>query len=300
MSELIDATRVRDRLDQHISRHRNESQSSIGRSVGVSSSAISQFLSGNYKGRVNELAAMLNRYLDQYDRRTREVFRADFIQSKNVQRIWDAFELAEIEGDMAVVTGDSGTGKTKAAQEYAKRYGALLIEVDPGYTKTALLSDICARMNLASNGRSHALLNRIVANAPKRLLIIDEAENLSYQVLEVVRRVHDKAGIPVALIGMPRLSGNLRGEAGLYKQLYTRVGIYIEVAGIQDEDYEAFYTQAPVAVDVDAKAEIRRRCHGNIRMLDKLMRKAVRIAMKAGENAINPQIVEAAAGYLLR
>ena len=49
-----------------------------------------------------------------------------------------------------------------------------------------------------------------------RMIIIDEAEHLPYKALELLRRVHDKAGMGVLLVGLPRLIHKImegRGES---------------------------------------------------------------------------------------
>ena len=60
-------------------------------------------------------------------------------------------------------------------------------------------------------------------NQSGRLLIIDEAENLPYRALEITRRIHDKTGIGVLLIGRSILLENLKGFNNQYDQLYSRV-----------------------------------------------------------------------------
>ena len=56
-----------------------------------------------------------------------------------------------------------------------------------------------------------------------RLLIVDEAENLPYRALEITRRIHDKTGVGVLLIGRSILLENLKGYNNQYDQLYSRV-----------------------------------------------------------------------------
>lgn len=56
-----------------------------------------------------------------------------------------------------------------------------------------------------------------------RLLMVDEAELLLYRALEVLRRLHDKAGIGIVLAGMPRLLINLKGRRGEFAQLLPAV-----------------------------------------------------------------------------
>jgi len=56
-------------------------------------------------------------------------------------------------------------------------------------------------------------------------LIIDEAEHLPYKALEMIRRLRDKTGVGVVLIGQKQLLANLKGLRGQFRQLYGRVNL---------------------------------------------------------------------------
>ena len=69
-----------------------------------------------------------------------------------------------------------------------------------------------------------------------RLIIVDEAENLPYRALELLRRIYDKAKVGILLVGLPKLLTNLKGNKGQYKQLYSRVGVLAELLPIPGND----------------------------------------------------------------
>ena len=102
---------------------------------------------------------------------------------------------------------------------------AILIESDSGYTAKSLLKEIHRRLGLSGKGSVYDLMGETVRklNQSGRLLIIDEAENLPYRALEITRRIHDKTGVGVLLIGRNILLENLRGYNNQYDQLYSRV-----------------------------------------------------------------------------
>ena len=58
------------------------------------------------------------------------------------------------------------------------------------------------------------------------MIIIDEAEHLPYKALELLRRIHDKAGVGVLLVGLPRLIHKIMEGRGEYQQLYSRIEVY--------------------------------------------------------------------------
>lgn len=62
----------------------------------------------------------------------------------------------------------------------------------------------------------------------RQLLIIDESDQASSEVLNTIRRVHDATGCPVLLLGMPALGKNLkqaRGDDSKGAMLFSRIGI---------------------------------------------------------------------------
>ena len=108
----------------------------------------------------------------------------------------------------------------------AKNYiDAILIESDSGYTAKSLLLEIHKRLSLSAKGSVYDLMGEVVnkLNQSGRLLIIDEAENLPYRALEITRRIHDKTGIGILLVGRNILFKNLLGFNDEYEQLFSRV-----------------------------------------------------------------------------
>jgi DNA transposition AAA+ family ATPase len=110
-----------------------------------------------------------------------------------------------------------------------------------------------------------------------RLLLIDEAEHLPYRALELLRRVYDKAGVGILLVGMPRLIFNLRGKRGEYAQLYSRVGFHRELEPLDVTDTEAIVRIMAPGVNGVFKTyhEV---SGGNTRLLCKLIRRSQRVA----------------------
>ena len=77
-------------------------------------------------------------------------------------------------------------------------------------------------------------------------MIIDEAENLPYRALEIARRIHDKTGVGVLLVGRSILLENLKGYNNQYDQLYSRVKYTKILNRIQLVDIARFNDKAEV------------------------------------------------------
>ena len=223
---------------------RGWNQTQVARALGKSGAVISQYLQGKYPGDVasleNAIAALINREAEKAKARRLTV---SFVRTYTATRCLEVIKLAHLDCDINVIYGDAGMGKTMIMRQYAaENPGAILLEADPGYTARVVLEELCAKLGLNRRGNMHELSDAIISalRDSGRVLLIDEAENLPLRALEVIRRIHDKAGIGVVLAGMPRLIINLKGKRGELKQLYSRVGFALALGEVLPrEDIDA-------------------------------------------------------------
>ena len=128
-------------------------------------------------------------------------------------------------------------------------------------------------------GNLRQLFDAVVSELTKsgRLIVIDEAENLPYASLEMLRRALDFTGCGCVLIGLPVLLANIRGNVGQYKQLYNRVNMAVHFEGITSEDAQGLVTAALPEIG-DLWKEFYAVCSRNARRLDKLIKMSKYIA----------------------
>ncbi len=257
---------------------RKWSQTQVARAIGKSPAVISLYLKGKYDGDVasleSDIAALINR---EAEKAKSQKLAVSFIRTYTASKCLEVIKMAHMDGDINVIYGDAGMGKTMVMRQYAsENRTAILLEADPGYTARVVLEELCNKLGLNRRGNMHELSDAIV-NALRdsgRILLIDEAENLPHRALEVIRRIHDKSGIGVVLAGMPRLIVNLKGKRGEFKQLYSRVGFALALGEVLPrEDIDAIATsvlsdaQDPTVGDALFNAS-----RGNARRLFKLLR----------------------------
>lgn len=275
LSDKQNPSEVAKRLRTHMS-DSGRSQSSVAKAIGLSAPTISAYLAGTYAGDIPATESKILQYLElQAQRAVRIEASSEIIKTKALAHINASLDMAFRDQDMVVVTGPSGAGKTTSLKLYAKEHSAvILIEADPGYTSMALFAELCDKLGLPAKGSLHDLLQRVVEKlaGSGRLIIIDEAEQLPYRALEMIRRVHDKAGVPVALIGMPRLKKNLQGDQNHYAQLWSRVGLHSVVDLLTPKDEEMFVRTRLGEVSDSVMASIRKASRHNARVLVKLMK----------------------------
>lgn len=296
----------REQLQQELELFKQSSRfkvtnNSISAAVGISPASLSQWLSGNYQGDNSKIDSLIAEFLSRENEKLllgkKE---SKFVQTSQSKRIYEALRMSHLEGEIAVVYGEAGSGKTTAIKEYAAKHkDSILIEADLGFTTKILFRELHKKLGYDGRGIIHDMFEEVVAKLKDtgRMLIIDEAEHLPYRSLEMLRRIYDKAGVGIALVGMPRLVFNLRGKRGEFAQLYSRVGIACKVAELSGKDTEEI-VHAYFPNSNGLWAEFHNQSKQNARHLSKLIYRSQRIA-QINSTDINKQIVKAAAEMLL-
>ena len=210
---------------QDLMNNKNYSMAFVANATGIAKSTLSMWINDNYKGDNSKIADKINNFV-QLERERTGNEELEVCEISVLMYIFEIAKLCHTKGKIGVCAGKAGLGKTVAVKEYAKRnLNAILIESDSGYTAKSLLLEIHKRLGLSGKGCCYELMSEVVnkLNHSGRLLIIDEAENLPYRALEITRRIHDKTGVGVLLVGRNVLYENLRGIHNQYDQLYSRV-----------------------------------------------------------------------------
>ncbi len=280
---------------------RGLSQTVVARALGLSVATLSQWLSATYKGNVSkvdgDVKGFLQRQKERLKSRKKEI---DFVMTTTASRLFEVARICHLDGEIGVAYGEAGIGKTMASKEYAaKNSDVILIEADLGYTARALFTDLHRRVGLDGSGTVHDMFNDVVLklSGSGRLIVIDEAEHLPYRALELLRRIYDKAGVGILLVGMPRLVFNLRGKKGEYAQLYSRVGIAANLQRLQAQDAEAI-VRSVIPESNGLWKEFLKESGGNSRRMTMLIVRSIRLA-EVNEVPITSDIVELAAQMLI-
>lgn len=254
------------------------SQTQVARAMGKSPAVINQYLQGKYAGDVRSIDELARSFIArETDKEKSRRITSRFIQTVTSRKGIEVIRLAHLDGDLNVIYGAAGLGKTMILREYAAQHrDALLIEADPGYTARVVLEELCSLLGLSKRGNMHELSEACISalRDSGRLLMVDEAENLPYRALETLRRIHDKSGIGLVLAGMPRLIINLKGKRGEYQQLYSRVGLALNIGDSlpQADICDIAISMLPDAAGTDVSEALFKASHGNARRLFKLVR----------------------------
>ncbi|MCX8957192.1 ATPase [Erwinia psidii] len=288
-------------------------QKKVATKTGLSTAVISQYLKGVYNGNIGNVESALADFISREEERARRrEVKESFVPTQLAGLALGLIGNAHMDGDIGVIYGPAGMGKSMALKRYvAMNKGAILIEADPGYTAKVLLQELCARLGVKTCGNIHELSEECIQalTGTGWVVLVDEAELLPYRALEVLRRIHDRSGVGLVLAGMPRLLINLKGSRGEYAQLYSRVGMALDIEAHKGKsEADDFNTiLASLLPEDDGRSSIhvpeiseafRKYSKGNYRRMFKLARGVVR-ASAIGNQGISVKLIETYAQMLI-
>lgn len=264
-----------ERLREHIQATPGMTQKKIASAIGRSATVVSQYLNKVYPGDLDELEKRLEEYLDTaHERASQSELGVGIARTSILIDVMGALRNVSVAQDIGVIAGESGLGKTTAVHQYAETHPTtIVIEAHHRYTARPLFVSICNKLNLDTTGSIHALMTRVNEKLVDsgRLIVIDEAEHLPYECLELLRRVNDMAHVGVALVGMPRLLKNIQGDPNHFAQIRNRVGVFRALgARLSDEDLDILIAHNLGTVGPEEREALRKSCKRNARTLDKL------------------------------
>lgn len=269
-------------------------QKQVAQLLGVSVATVSLYLKGEYNGNVSDIDRKVEELIERDKAKVVEAkYNAAFVPTLAARRGMEVMAFAHVEGEINVIYGSAGLGKTQMLKEYARRNSsAVLIEVDPSCTPKVLLRKLAEVVGANARGVNNELLDSIVSKlkGSERLLMIDEAELLSTRSLEFIRRIHDLTGVGVVLAGMPRLLINLKGKNNELAQLYSRVGFACDLGNALSEEDLGLLAESALGTS-EFNAPLIKASNGNARRLSKLMRGVVR-SSEINQTPISKELVE--------
>jgi DNA transposition AAA+ family ATPase len=206
----------------------------MAREIGVSSGTLSAYKSRNYAGNTGAVEEKIAAWLVREERRVAAVD-IPVVMTTTMENFYRAVEMAHDYKNIALITGEAGTGKTTACTRYAlDNPGAVAaVYAYSGMTQLKIMSDIAGALGLGRKGGKFALIDRIVEELRGRdmVVIIDQADYLTDAVLELLRCViMDMAEAGLVLVGLPRLNGQLRALKNDHDQLLSRIGGVLKIS----------------------------------------------------------------------
>lgn len=218
-------------------------------------------------------------------------------------------DLAFRDNELAVVYGEAGVGKTASVKHYAQNNEqVILVQANRAIQAGEILMDILKKLGESQLGyvTLHTRLSgiQLALRKQKKLIIIDEADQLPVRTLEIIRAIYDDGNCGLVLIGLPRILDILTKGFSLREnlaQLYSRVGYRYEIKPPKVNEVRMIIDRYGYHLSQKLIKEIKVWISGagELRMLTKLMTRALDVASWNGKKAVTDETVRAAYNLLI-
>lgn len=223
--------------------------------VGIPPGTISNFAGGTYNSTSGneKLGRAIYRYRQLIDSQAeRSIGLVDdpgYFETATSRRLRGLLTIAHM-GRITVGATGPGTGKTVTMREYAASISHVWIATMRQSTRTTNAMTLAVLRAIGvpvkGGGSGHQLSQLVVESVrgKRGLLVIDEANHLTWEALEEIRSWHDEEGVQlgVCLLGNEELLMTI--QSGARRDRYGRLNSRIASSHIQNcpvpEDVEAF------------------------------------------------------------
>lgn len=214
-----------------------------------------------------------------------------FVITKNVKRLHVGIDtvLKRRQGveQMMLVLGVPGTGKTEAIIQWKLQYGSEerqvpYVRADRLSTARSILDDIVTELGELPSFKARDVMAQIVKRLQEapRPIVVDEVDYLCKGgAVEILRDIHDKAKVPVLMVGMANVDKRLMR----FPPLYDRITSIVPFQPLDKDDIRDMAEQiCEVELDESAVGMVHDRSEGKLRKIGMHFYKAERIARVNG------------------
>lgn len=274
------------------------SDKTVSQNIALSPTLISQWLNGKYTGDIIGVEKAITEYLDiQVASTSLGDLKISFVPTTNAKMIYGVIKRAQIDHNMAMIVGDSGLGKTFGVAGWVAKYHrtSIKVHVNATYNPKILISELHKALGLGGHGNKYSMLTdciEILKNTD-RVVIIDEADLLGIAALELLRALHDAAGIGVVLLGLPVLAESIRGSRGELARINNRIVNYRRLEALDENDASAIISTLIPDCDAFVRTFVSL-SKGNGRMLGNLLKNVVRVHRESNLDISNSLIEKCA------
>lgn len=268
-------------LSEHIAQ--GNAQTAVARAMNISGATLSAWLNGKYNGNNERIEELVETYLGKVTNKTIEISSYkkdfDFVKTSVFDMIERGVKLALSRGELRVIVGDSGVGKTMALKAIkAADETIILTEVYRGIRKNRFLAKLCKAADLNAKGSFDDTFELLCEKlrGTGRLIMVDEAEHLPLDALDALRRLNDFTGCGVVMVGLPIFYERLRSYQNDYSYIYNRTTIPMKLDRLNVDDTEALVSTMLLS-DIEAGVWYSC-CNGVGRDLKMIVQESLRIA----------------------
>lgn len=307
LSQSNTVSNLKDRVNDYLSQHGIQ-KVSLAKTIGVKDNTLRRFLSDpSYENK--DIESALLRFMDTVQEHYQEQKKVTsfgselkFYNTTNTQRIVTVIEDCIEDNSIGVIFGDPGSGKTRTLEEYVKRKGgAIYFMAGAGMTNRDFIERLAEAIGAQSTGSPYDIIDSIINNLLEdpRAIIIDEAENAiksSVTKIEWVRRIQDKAKMPLILAGTYLLEERLRKGPSRKENLSvftSRIDFKTRLSLVEEDEVRNMLKDFDINEGgiKEIVSRVTDRNRNGLRTMTKILKRAVKLA---DGGVITTEIVKAA------
>ncbi len=229
--------------------------------------------------------AALRAYFLKLERMQTRAKRPEFIPTLTANLILEKLQEADLQGALALLCGPPGIGKTFAIEEFIDRIEkqhdpekpeVLFATAHSVSTPKSLMAALCLQAGIPHQGTASTLAESLVRKLETGhfLIIVDEANHLDIEAMELLRYVYDLGHLGIVLVGTLRLYEIFTDgsrPAGELEQLWSRVGICEFSPGLTEYEARQMIQEALGRIPELTAKQILKQTGNSIRRLTKLL-----------------------------
>lgn len=288
-------------LKKFLEKHPEFTQTRVAASINVSVSALNSWLKGSYKGDNEKIEKAVSYFLDKQREAGVETGKFkkdfDFVPTEAYHDVLRSVNLAEYRGEIRTITGVSGVGKTVALKQIKsdRESSMILVQCYPAIRKNRFMKKLCLSAGIDARGTYDDMFEELCTRLRDtgRFIAIDEAEHLTIDTIDAVRRINDFTGCGIVFVGLPKFYNELSRRQSDYAYVYNRTSMPMSLKKNTPSDLGAM---AATMVNVEVPDQVYAKVSGGIgRDLKIIMLEALRVA---SDNGIAPTDIMAFSAIL--
>lgn len=205
-----------------------KTQTAVAKELNISTGALSSFLKGAYKA-PHTVIPKVQELLNLREKKKVAPKKPDYVETGISRTVLNAIKYSHIQGQVSVVYGDAGIGKTMAFRRYLEENSlAVGITISPTYSSITGVNELLAEQIGVRERVARRITKEIVSKltGSGRVVIIDEAQHLTTRTLNHLRCISDESGTGICFIGNLEVYTRMKGSGKAdFAQLFSRIGM---------------------------------------------------------------------------
>lgn len=241
------------------------SQNKLAPKIGVSVTKLSQYLNSKYdNGDVSKMESQLEEFFRTQQEQEASVEKArpygpvqGYAPTSISENVYKMIRYCQLQKGLVIIHGDAGVGKTKGAGKFEMENPTATIYIESSPAAGSLrgvLKQLARALKISDKLHNDDMADEIKAKLwdGNKLVIIDEAQHLTYKALEQITRWPDpdrltgERHISLVLMGNSVIYHRMRGrQEAIFSQQFSRMGyrLLCETRSITLDDTKKLFTK---------------------------------------------------------